>query len=96
LPSNWIEQHVPRARTFTPWTGNVWKLSFELCFTKKIEFKIVGIDYGVGVIKIIESSPVLADLSNELSGKQFSWFYDNYSNLPIVSWEQAFDFIGND
>jgi hypothetical protein len=88
LPRDWIEQHVPVVSP-TYWTGDVWKVAFELAKTVGIDFKILKIDYGVGVFKLNASAPQLVDLTAELSDKQFSYFYENLSQLPILEWEEA-------
>lgn len=93
LPSNWFEHHVPRARTSVPWTGNVWKVAFELAFTSGIEFKVIKLDYGVGVIKLLTDNVVLFDRSKELADKEFDWFYENYKLLPIIGWTDFHDLI---
>jgi hypothetical protein len=92
LPRNWKEEHVPRIAQ-GPWTGDVWKVAFELSQTEGIEFKILKIDYGVGVIKPLRKDVKLTDLTNELLGKQFSYYYDNISKLPIVEWHDAQDWL---
>jgi hypothetical protein len=88
LPRNWIEQHVPPVSGDT-WTGDVWKLAFELKETHGIEFKVLKIDHGVGVIKVIEPSVLLSDLRHELSDKTFSYYFDHLRQLPIIEWNDA-------
>lgn len=88
LPVNWIEQHVPNLSQ-GPWVGDVWKVGFELSQTKGIEFKIIKIDHGVGVIKVIRKDVQLKDLRHELLDKEFSYYYDNISKLPIFEWHDA-------
>lgn len=88
LPRNWVEQHVPVV-TMKAWTGNVWKVAFELMETKGIEFKILRIDHGVGVIKVIEPEVVLKDMTAVLADKEFSYYYDNFKKLPVVEWSDA-------
>jgi len=88
LPRNWIEQHIPPISEST-WTGDVWKLAFELRKTDGIEFKILKIDHGVGVIKVIDPDVTLCDLRHELVNKAFSYYYDNLSQLPVTEWNDA-------
>src|SRR5262249_24359233 len=64
FPRNWLEEHVPRIffsrsmyRGFLPrisdvWVGDVWKLGFELARSPDIDFKILKIDQGVGVLQV--------------------------------------------
>ena len=88
LPRNWIEQHVPLISRDS-WTGDVWKIGFELAKTEGIEFKILQVDHGVGVIKLINKRVTLYDLRGELEDKKFSYLCENLDKLPITSWEEA-------
>jgi hypothetical protein len=92
LPRNWIEHHVPIISNGW-WTGDVWKVAFELKETKGLEFKILKIDYGVGVIKVVDSRAVLKDLRDELLHKEFSYFYENIDKLPITEWGDAQEWL---
>jgi hypothetical protein len=92
LPRNWMEHHVPYLG-LGPWTGDVWKVAFELSQTDGIDFKILKIDCGVGVIRVTKDKPTLIDLTNELSDKQFSYFYENFSKLPIIEWDNAQEWL---
>jgi hypothetical protein len=89
LPRNWIEHHVPIVNPSGEWTGDVWKVAFELLKTEGIDFRILKIDYGVGVLRLTRHNPTLIDLTNELEDKQFSYFYENISKLPIIEWRDA-------
>jgi hypothetical protein len=91
LPRNWMEHHLPIISH--PWTGHVWKVAFELLQTEGIEFKVLKIDFGVGVIKLVRKGVRLKDLTNELLNKEFSYYYDNISKLPIVEWHEAQDWL---
>jgi hypothetical protein len=92
LPRSWMEHNVPYLG-LGPWTGDVWKVAFELSQTDGIDFKILKIDCGVGVIKLTKDKPTLIDLTNELSDKQFSYFYENVSKLPIIEWDNAQEWL---
>jgi hypothetical protein len=94
LPRDWIEQHVPVISS-SNWTGDVWKVAFELSKTNGVDFKILKIDNGVGVFKLTSPSPQLLDMTAELGGKQFSYFYENLSQLPILEWDEAQSWLKN-
>jgi len=94
LPRNWLEHHVPIISQGA-WTGDVWKVAFELSQTDGIEFKILKIDHGVGVIKVLNRSAELKDFREELISKEFNYYYDNLSKLPIVEWNAAQDWLRN-
>ena len=88
LPNHWVEAHVPRL-TNGNWTGDVWKLAFELHNMPGIDFRIVEIDNGVGVIRKTNlyredyfSSP------NRIDNEKYSYFTDHKSQLPIITWRQ--------
>ncbi len=88
LPRNWIEQHNP-CISQGAWTGDVWKVAFELIQTEGIEFKILKIDCGVGVIKVNKQRAELKDFRGELLDKEFAYYYDNLNKLPIIEWGDA-------
>jgi hypothetical protein len=92
LPRSWIEHHVPMISQGS-WTGDVWKVAFELIQTEGIEFKIVKIDHGVGVIKVIKKGAQLKDFQEQLLHKNFTYYYDNLANLPIIEWKDAQDWL---
>ncbi len=88
LPHDWVEAHVPRI-AMGSWTGDVWKVAFELAQTPGVEFKIVKVDNGVGVFRITSGSPTLADRASELGQAQFSYLYENIAKLPLIEWDEA-------
>jgi hypothetical protein len=65
LPRTWIEDHVPIVSS-EAWTGDVWKVAFELSKTEGIDFKIIKIDNGIGVLRLTNNTTSLVDLTNEL------------------------------
>jgi hypothetical protein len=92
LPRSWMEHQVPYLG-LGPWTGDVWKVAFELSQTEGIDFKILKIDCGVGVIRLTKDKPILVDLTGELANQPFSYFYENVSRLPIIEWNDAQDWL---
>ncbi|MGH6848139.1 MAG: class I SAM-dependent methyltransferase [Methylocella sp.] len=94
LPRTWIEDHVPIVSS-EAWTGDVWKVAFELSKTEGIDFKIIKIDNGVGVLRLTDNTSSLVDLANELNDKRFSYFYENIAKLPIVEWNDCQNWLRN-
>lgn len=88
LPRSWIEAHVPMV-TRGEWTGDVWKVAFELAQTEGMDFRILKIDHGVGVLRLRKPAVSLTDRTGELRDARFAYYYDNLKFLPIVSWEEA-------
>ncbi|SCW94890.1 class I SAM-dependent methyltransferase [Ancylobacter rudongensis] len=93
LPGEVMEQHEPFIRTGRDWVGQGWKVAFELLKTEGVDFKIVKIDHGVGVIRVITPGTELADLSGPLNGPQFPYFCENYTRLPLVTWDEALPWL---
>jgi len=92
LPSNWIEASVPPVSKGA-WTGDVWKVAFEIVKTPGLEFKIIAIDHGVGVIKVKDRSAVLANLGSQLSTVEFSFLKENIEKCPIITVEHAWSWL---
>lgn len=68
-------------------------MAFELIKTDGIEFKILKIDCGVGVIKVLNRNTQLKDLREELSFKEFDFYYENLTELPIIHWNEAQEWL---
>jgi hypothetical protein len=88
LPRDWTEHHIPLV-TREVWCGDVWKVAFELSQTEGIDFKILKIDYGVGVFRLLKKDVVLKDLTGDLRDKEFSYFYENIKALTVTDWQDA-------
>jgi len=88
LPNNWVEQHVPPVRTGGVWTGDVWKVAFELLETEGILFKILELDHGVGVFKVLSPNVMLKDRFIELSNQNYSYFHSHHKILPIIGYKE--------
>ena len=92
LPRTWKEAHVPRL-TDGNWTGDVWKLAFELAATPGLDFKIIRIDNGVGVIRCSSDYSEVVDLSSTLESASFSYYADHVLELPTIEWAEALEWI---
>jgi hypothetical protein len=92
LPSTWKEHHVPRISKV--WTGDCWKLAVELSRATDIEFRIVKIDRGVGLMRKISQNYEVPDLSEELTNAEFERFVKEVDSLPICDFEEAVRLIG--
>ena len=93
LPSNWKEHHVPRISK--AWTGDCWKFAVELAKAEGIEFYIVNIDCGVGLMRKTAEQYSVPDLSNELIGAKFDRFVSEVKQLPIIEYTEAVSIVGS-
>ncbi len=95
VPVDWREEHSPRLQGM--WTGDVWKVGVELAATPGLDFRLVLIDHGVGLIRVPEGGiPTLADMGAELEQARFAWFHRAFPGLPTLDWDGALDWIGKD
>ncbi len=88
MPRDWIEEHVPQIST-SRWTGDGWKVAFELIASPDVDFRLVTVDHGVGVLRVLADNARLADLQEELTPKRFAYFHENFHRLPSVDWQEA-------
>jgi len=87
FPRNWLEEHVPRISDI--WLGDVWKIAFELARSPDVDFKILSIDYGVGVMRILKDKAIIPDLQTELRHERFPYFYSNIGSLPVLDYDHG-------
>jgi hypothetical protein len=83
-PRDWLEEHIPRISNI--WTGDVWKVAFELAQSPDVDFRIIKIDYGVGVLRPLKPGAQLLDLRPTLADKRFPYFYDHIGTLPVLDY----------
>lgn len=88
LPRDWIEEHVPQIST-SRWTGDGWKVAFELAQTPGLEFRLMAIDHGVGVVRVLDANVSPANRSADLASQRFSYLYEHFAELPIVSYDEG-------
>ena len=87
FPRDWREEHVPFVFPF--WMGDVWKVGFELAQSSDVEFKLLKIDHGVGVLRVRKENPQIPDLRTQLQAERFRYFYENIDRLPTLDYEQG-------
>ena len=93
LPTNWKEQHIPRIQS--AWTGDCWKLAIELSKAIGVDFYIVNIDCGVGLLRKSKKDFSVPDQSGELLKAKFNKFVEEVPNLPIVEYKEAIKIINS-
>lgn len=85
LPRNWMEEHVPQVRT-SGWTGDGWKVAFEILAAEGLECRLATIDHGVLVVRPLATSPLLPDLSATLADKRFAYLHEHFAKLPTCDY----------
>ncbi len=81
LPINWESEHVPRF--VEGWTGDVWKVAYELSISSGGMFKIIECDSGVGIF-FKKKDFKYQKLNYEIKDKDFKYFCEIYPKLPIM------------
>ena len=93
LPQNADEEFVPQRNK--TWTGDVWKVAVELSVSKNLDFRIVNIDHGVGILK--KKRKYSYKVLKNLEKQRFNTFYNKYfKTLPIISSKEAMKFIDSE
>jgi SAM-dependent methyltransferase len=88
LPRDWVEEHVPQLST-SGWTGDGWKVAFELAASPDVDFRLLALDHGVGVLRVLAEKPRLADLRADLAPRRFSYFHEHFAQLPVLSYDEG-------
>jgi hypothetical protein len=92
FPRDWLEEHVPQIVT-SGWTGDGWKVAFELLETEGVDFRLVAIDHGVLVVKPLREGIELADRRGELKPARFGYFAAGFERLPVTDYAGALGWI---
>jgi len=81
LRSTCKEHHVPRISE--AWTGDCWKLAVQLMESTGIEFVILDIDHGVGLMKKLSNNWNIPNVTEDFKTAEFDRFVAIVDNLPI-------------
>lgn len=92
LPKNWIEAH-PSPIIGGSWTGDVWKLAFELKDICGEDFNIISIDHGVGFVQNAQKYEIKSDHFDHYQSLPFEYYVSNFRNLPIISHAKAWEYF---
>ena len=93
IPTSWLEANVPRLQTM--WTGDTWKVSFELNKTIGIDFNVIIADHGIGMIKKKDKKINYFDDFSNLSKLEFSDFLKKISEIKFLEAKEAIKLISN-
>lgn len=84
LPKTEEEAVVPIPKTLPhTWVGDVWRLAFDLSNRQDINFKLVLIDNGCGIIFNEPSSKETIEV-----GEDWNFYSTNWEKLPLVTFKQ--------
>lgn len=91
LPRSRIEQLVPRSSNI--WTGDCWKVLFDIKQIRNVELKIVHADHGVAVIK--KNGPLLeTELTRPMfKNVDYDYYIENFNSLPVISHQEFVRYI---
>jgi len=93
FPREWREANLRQISNF--WTGEVWKLGFDLVQSADVDFRLLKVDHGVGVVRKLRENPRVPDSSEVLRAQSFQFFYENIDELPIVEYADGKIWIEN-
>tara|TARA_Y100000814_G_scaffold260689_1_gene211517 strand:- start:271 stop:513 length:243 start_codon:yes stop_codon:yes gene_type:complete len=80
---------VPRKQK--SWSGDIWKVAIELSKSKNVDFKIINIDMGIGILKLKKDFEYKN--IDGIKNKDFNDFLEFRKNLPIISSQEALKII---
>jgi len=86
LPTRWRVQHVPRISS--EWTGDCWKVAFELAQEADLDFRIITWDHGVGVITWGNRYPKQSFRDFDRTTAEFNFFIENYKKLNLIGFDE--------
>jgi hypothetical protein len=88
LPKTEAEAIVPIPEKLPhTWVGDVWRLAFDLRKRKDIDFKLILIDNGCGIV--FNKTNTELNLKNFIdTGNTWEFYFNNWKKLPLTTFEQ--------
>lgn len=90
IPDSELSSRRHRDKFTSNWSGDVFRICFDLINHSKIKFKIANVDFGVGII--IKSTSYIHETLKK-NNTDYEFFLKNKHELPIISTKEAFEFI---
>ena len=89
-PANWESEHVPR---FTEgWSGDVWKVAYELTASPNCFFRVIKCESGIGFLKIFDNFDYKK--IDSLQKKRFKDYYNLYhKKIRFISFKELLNKI---
>jgi len=93
LPRSFFEERKPvyQPNWAGSWCGDVWKVAVELTSSKNLEFKIINIDHGIGILKIKKNFEYKK--IDKLKNQGFAEYLEYKKKFTIIDGERGLDFI---
>jgi hypothetical protein len=93
LPRSFFEERKPiyQPNWAGSWCGDVWKVAVELTSSKNLEFKIINIDHGIGILKIKKNFEYKK--IDKLKNQGFAEYLEYKKKFTIIDAERGLDFI---
>ena len=85
IPLNWKEEHTPRVNNV--WTGDVWKLAFELSITPDLSSYVIKLDHGIGIYRKNNACKLLNQNYLYISNKNFDFYYNIFNQFKFLDWD---------
>ena len=83
LPISEREAVVPIPSTKQVWLGDVWRLAFDLANRTDVNFNLVLIDHGCGVVTNRSQPGANIEITNS-----WNFYKDNWQRLPLISFDK--------
>jgi hypothetical protein len=66
------------------WTGDCWKVLFDIIDNAHLELIVVSVDHGIGIVSFKGEKPADLNLKRLQDEKTFEYFLDNVSKIEVV------------
>jgi len=93
LPRSVFEERKPlyQPNWSSAWCGDVWKVAVELTNSKNLEFKIINIDHGIGILKIKKKFEYKK--IDILKNQGFTEYLEYKKKFTIINADEGLNFI---
>ena len=91
IPADFAMSNIPRLQPI--WTGDVWKIGFELAKIEGINFFTILADHGIGVVQKTSENVILNDQEYFLKDLRFVDFINIDNPIKYISSEEAIDLL---
>ena len=91
IPRTWMEENTPPIQGV--WTGDIWKVLFELNKTDGINFWVILADHGIGIVKKINNNILYHDQYENLKKLNFNNFINKIDEINFIEAKEAIKII---